>query len=390
MTKFISRFKSDVIYLEIVGSSDDVNLYLVEFIDLNTNIVEYSNYLKVNYWAKIDNILNKNVTIRVTFDNSILFERNQNEKYNKVFINIVSTALGDTIAWIPYADEYRKLHNVDVVVYTNHNYLFDKSYPNLIFTDVSDPNEIIDVDKRFKIDYGPELAIVDNVLNSKYWYIINRKYDNCVEFIDYRKHSLQSIACILLGLPDVEVVPKVNTTESKSKINGKYVTVAIQSTAQLKYWNNPFGWDSLFDYLGKNGYKIVLIDKHKIFGVPGSFNKAPKSKYVIDKTNSSFDDAINYIKYADMMITISSGLSWLSWAIGTPVIMISGFTKPFNEFNSNIIRIHDSSVCNGCWHDANVTFNPLDWNYCPKKNNFVCTKVIQPKTVIDAVKKFMK
>jgi len=90
------------------------------------------------------------------------------------------------------------------------------------------------------------------------------------------------------------------------------------------------------------------------------------------------------------MITISSGLAWLSWAVGTPVVMISGFTKPSNEFQSNNIRIHNDSVCNSCWNDKNVTFDASDWMYCPRKNDFVCSKVIQPKDVIDGVKKLMK
>ena len=147
----------------------------------------------------------------------------------------------------------------------------------------------------------------------------------------------------------------------------------------------------MFDFLARNGYKIVLIDKHKSFGTFGNYNQAPKNKNLIDRTGDRpLTERMIDIKYADMMITISSGLAWLAWAVGTPVVMISGFTKPWNEFKSNNIRIHNDTVCNGCWNDTNVRLNMLDWMCCPKNNDFVCSKAIQPKDVTDAIKKLMK
>ncbi|MBW3020073.1 autotransporter strand-loop-strand O-heptosyltransferase [Candidatus Woesearchaeota archaeon] len=391
MTQFVTKFKEDYALLRIVGDSEDLNSYIVEFINENNGKVEYSDTLKVNYWARLDNTSDKNITIRITSNNKIVFERNQNKKYNRVYVLIGSDALGDIIAWVPCVEEYRKTYNVDVVLYTKHKYLFDKAYSDIIFTDISNPDYINDVDKKFRIDYGPELYILNDKLTPEHWVDNNKKYDNAVESFDYRTISLQSIAKVVLGLPLTEVIPKINIPDSKPKIRGKYVVVAIQSTAQLKYWNNPFGWERVFDFLGRNGYKILLIDKYKSFGITGHFNRAPKSKYLIDKTGDiPLSDRIIDIKYADMMITISSGLAWLSWAVGTPVIMISGFTDPSNEFQSNIIRIHNKSVCNSCWNDTSIIYDSTDWMFCPRDNDFVCSKVIQPKDVTDAIKKLMK
>jgi len=70
--------------------------------------------------------------------------------------------------------------------------------------------------------------------------------------------------------------------------------------------------------------------------------------------------------------------------------MISGFTKPFNEFQRNNFRVFNSSVCNGCWHDSNITYNSFDWKFCPKNNDYVCSKAIQPKDVTDAIKKVIE
>jgi autotransporter strand-loop-strand O-heptosyltransferase len=389
MINFVTRFRDDYTFLNIVGDSDDRDFY-VEFIDLSTNEVKYSDMIKVNYWTQIDSTPEMCILIRVTSEDKIIFERKKTDKFNRVYVIIGSNSLGDNIAFVPCVEEYRKINNVEVILYTYHKNLFDKVYTDIIFTDISDSNYINDVDKKFRIDFGPELYMIDNVLSSEYWYADNKKYDNAIKTFDYRKYSLQSIANLILGIPDQEYVSKINIPEGETKIKGKYVVVAIQSTSQLKYWNNPFGWERLFDFLGRNGYKIVLIDKYKSFGILGHYNQAPKSKYVIDKTgNYPLSERITDIKYAKMMITISSGLAWVSWAVGTPVVLVSGFTKPWLEFKSNCTRIYNSNVCNGCWNDSNITFDASNWMFCPKNNDFICSKAIQPKDVIDGVKKYM-
>jgi len=390
MVEFITKFRDNVAFLEIKGE-DKGDKYFVEFIDLITNNIEYTTTIKVNYWAKLDNISDKNILIKITLNDEVVFERRQDHKFNKVYIRFGSDSLGDSVAWIPYVDEYRKVNNVEVVLYTFFNNLFDEAYPDIIFTTDSDANNFNDVDKKFNIDYGPELYRVNNVIASEEWYNNNKKYDNFVDYFDYRKISLQSIAPITLGLPIKEIVSKVNIPDVDRKIRSKYVVVAMQSTAQLKYWNNPFGWERLFSFLKRHNYKILIIDRYKSYGVRGNFNVAPKSKNVIDKTGDKpLSDRIIDIKYADMVITVSSGLAWVAWAVGTPVVMISGFTKPWNEFSSNNVRIHNSTVCNGCWNDPDIIFDASNWLFCPKNNDFICSKIIQPRDVIDAIKPLMK
>jgi len=291
------------------------------------------------------------------------------------YIRISSTSLGDTISWVPYAEEYRKKHNIKVYISTFWNDLFIKSFPNLRFIKPEDDNKYPFV-KRFLIDYYP-LTISDMDLNG---------FDN-FPMLDYRNLPIQLIAPNALGLPMIEIDGKIDEPERDSNVKGKYVVVALQSTAQLKYWNNPVGWERVFDYLKNNGYKIVVIDKEKSFGVSGYFNQAPKVRGLIDKTgNIDLSDRIVDIKNADMMITLSTGLAWMAWALNTPTIMISGFTKPWNEFKKNIKRIHNDAVCNGCWNDTSIKFDPHNWLYCPKDKDFICSKSIQPAEVIQAIK----
>ena len=44
-----------------------------------------------------------------------------------------SRALGDTLAWIPYVEEFGNIHGSKMIVSTFHNNLLEKQYPNIEF-----------------------------------------------------------------------------------------------------------------------------------------------------------------------------------------------------------------------------------------------------------------
>lgn len=155
------------------------------------------------------------------------------------------------------------------------------------------------------------------------------------------------------------------------KKRSKYVCIAEHGTAQSKYWNNPNGWQWTVDYLNRQGYKVIAISKEKT-----------KLNGVIDNTGDiSIEKRISMLQHADFFIGISSGMSWLAWAVGIPVIMISGHTKSWYEFSCN--RVHNDNVCNGCWH--NHQFDKGNWNWCPENKDFECTKMIGSDDVIQEI-----
>ena len=380
MVDFIYSF-NDGAFLEIKDVDDNYeqNEYYVEFIDQDNQNVEYKTTIRTNHWARADKKTYVNWLIKVKHKDNIVFEKKLNfttsVKNNTHYIRINSASLGDTISWIPYAEEYRVKHNVDVYISTYWNNLFKKSYSNLIFINSQDHVKF-KFDKKFIIDYYP-LIINDKILE---------QWDNYTA-VDYRTIPIQLIAPNILGLPLVEIDGEIDIPNKPRKIKGKYVVIAIQSTAQLKYWNNPNGWKDVFNYLKNNGYKIVLIDKYKRFGKGNYFNEIPKFNGVINKIgNIDLSDRIIDIKYADMIITISSGLAWVAWALNVPTVMISGFTKPWTEFKKNIKRIHNNNVCNGCWNDTSILFNMNEWLWCPHKKNFECSSSINSIEVIKAIK----
>jgi autotransporter strand-loop-strand O-heptosyltransferase len=90
-------------------------------------------------------------------------------------------------------------------------------------------------------------------------------------------------------------------------------------------------------------------------------------------------------------IGLSSGLSWLAWALDTPVIMIANFTDENHEFKCH--RVTNTNVCHGCWNDPQYTFDKGDWDWCPvhkgTDRQFECHTSITPDMVIEQIKKLL-
>ena len=69
-----------------------------------------------------------------------------------------------------------------------------------------------------------------------------------------------------------------------------------------------------------------------------------------DTGNKTFQERIDILKDCDFFIGLSSGVSWLAWCAKCPVVLISGFTNPYNEYYTPY-RVINPMVCHGCWND---------------------------------------
>ncbi len=112
---------------------------------------------------------------------------------------------------------------------------------------------------------------------------------------------------------------------------------------------------------------------------------------VEDETGDrSLAERVRWLKHADFFIGLSSGLSWLAWAAGTPVVMIAGFTLPTNEF-ATPYRIVNYHTCNSCWNDPHHRFDHHDFLWCPRHKNtprqFECTRLITADQVKQALQR---
>ena len=101
----------------------------------------------------------------------------------------------------------------------------------------------------------------------------------------------------------------------------------MQSTTQSKYWNNPTGWHEIVAFLKEAGYRVICIDQKRVHGTGLVWNHIPHGAE--DETGDQpLAERARWLKHAEFFVGLSSGLSWLAWAAGTPVVMISGFHAP--------------------------------------------------------------
>lgn len=278
----------------------------------------------------------------------------------KTLINFVTHSLGDNIAFSIYGDAYQKKYGGTVYVKTKWKDLFVSNNPNIFFVD---------------LDYSDTFDVTKDV-----------------HFV-FREGPMQKIACDALDLDYEEIIPLINTY-SKHSFNKKkkYVCISVHSTSQMKYWNNSVGWQKVVRYLKKLNYDVYVIDKDEMFGLKGKWNKIPDG--AINETgNYPIDYRIQQIKNCAFFIGLSSGLSWLAWALNKKVVMISGCTNQDNEFSKNCYRVINNNVCHGCLNDSsidNVNGILSHWMYCPRNKNFECSKEISFEMVKEKIDQCIK
>ena len=256
-----------------------------------------------------------------------------------VFIKIDAYALGDNIAWIPYVEEFRNKHNCIMICSTFFNDLFKDLYTNILFVE---PNTNID---NVYAQYYIGAQNDDNI-----------KYSNTIS----DKNSLQHTACNNLGLEPKELRPQLESVLFSRKNGKKYVCLSEFSSHESKQWKYPGGWQGVVNFITNQGYDVVVISKE-----PTSLEN------VINLTgNSHILNRAQTLLDAEFFIGVSSGLSWLSWAVGTHVVMISDVTPINHEFQSNITRI--------C---ANPNLEKVDYN---------AEEITDFNTVLDVISNLIK
>lgn len=336
----------------------------IKIFDKDKNELVYNSTLNSNMWSKVGTEYYKNWKVEIEYDNKKIIRELELTNKN-VIISMDSKSLGDTIAWFPYMEEFRKKHNCEVYCSTFHNYLFEKEYPKLHFIE---PGSTVDnIYTSYSIGWF-----------SPPWGGPKDKNPN-----DYRTIPLQQTATDILGLEYREIRPRIVVPDGKRPIPEKYVCIAHHSTASAKFWHYPNGWQKLVDYLNGKGFKVMVIQKEATHLNPRS---------IINETgNQPLTKRLNQLKHCEFFIGVGSGLSWLAWGAGKKSVMISGFSKPFCEFTEDNIRIHNPNVCNGCFNDNRFEFDRGDWDWCPVYKNtdkhFICTKSITPEYVIEQLEK---
>ena len=355
----------DGLFVEILGGPS--TQYKVQLINRMTDEVIYETTIANNCWVRSVAKYFVNWKVRITDNNSPFTHTYEQDLTNKrVYICFESSSLGDTLAWMPYVEEFRTHHSCEVICTTFRNALFKDQYPHITFVDPA--TEVHDLAALYRIGlFYAETGEPD--MGKHPYHPLTR--------------PLQRIASDVLGLPYREIrplLPNMNVVP-----DDKLITIAIHSTAQAKYWNNPTGWQEVVDWLKNRGYTVKLLSQEHD-GYMG--NKNPTG---IQYSSGSLESVMEELSKSRMFIGISSGLSWLSWAMGTPTVVISGFTDPITEMKGCIRITAPTSACSGCW--SRHKFNPGDWNWCPDHKGtprqFECSRNITAEMVIRELEKIL-
>jgi len=220
------------------------------------------------------------------------------------------------------------------------NTLFEKAYPNLKFLQ---PGMGVDnLYAQYKV------GCFDNDYN--------RNKNN------WREIPLQKVAADILGLDYSEIRTNVSVKGNFIRAGRKYVCISEHSTMCAKLWNYPGGWQEIVDYLNDIGYDVISVSR-----------EATALTKVVPINNRPIEEIADIIKIVNFLLVWVQDFSWLAWALRKKVVMISGFSDSFVEFQSDNYRVTaPPKACHGCFNDSKLVFD-RSWNWCPRNKDFECS-----------------
>jgi autotransporter strand-loop-strand O-heptosyltransferase len=290
----------------------------------------------------------------------------------EVMIQFPVGTLGDTIGWFPYALKFKDRHGCRLTCAISDKLipLFRDAYPDITFLTHEEVKP-----ERYYATYSMGLFFDDKDFN----------FQPC----DFRHVGLHRTAGYILGVDPAEMPPRILIPDRSRPIAEPYVVIATQSTTQAKYWNNPLGWHEVIDFLKQAGYRVICIDQKRVHGTGLVWNHIPNGAE--DQTGDRpLAERARWIAHSEFFIGLGSGLSWLAWCTGKPVVMISGFSHPLTEFYTPY-RVINYHACNSCWDDPKLRFDHNDFLWCPRLKDtprqFECTRLITSQQVITAIKR---
>ena len=351
--------------IEILGNQSGT--YKVQFIDKRLNEIRFETTITNNCWAKCNIEYFVDWKVVVWEGDKIYHEEEFNAEGKRVYIALDSKALGDTLAWVPYFEDFSNVHKCKVIASTFHNEFFKTQYPTIEFVT---PGDVV------------------NDLYAMYGLGLFYNEDGSVNYSknprDPKSVTMQQMGTDILGLVYREIKPKMKLPRVKK--DDKLITIAIHGTAQSKYWNNPTGWQEVVDWLNDRGYTVKLLSREDDGYMD---NKHPDG--IIKHPEGPITRVMEEMVKSKAFIGIGSGLSWLSWALGTKTVLISGFSYDWAEMEDCVRISAPKDMCSGCFN--RLKLDAGDWNWCPDhkgtNRQFECTKSITGEMVIKELEKFL-
>jgi autotransporter strand-loop-strand O-heptosyltransferase len=305
---------------------------------------------------------------------AIVFSHDYDAADQKVLISLPLGTLGDSLGWMPYAARFAAVHRCALTVALAERLipLFQDAYQDITFV----THEAVHVEEYYAT-YNIGLFFDDATFER--------------QPTDFRHVGLHRTAGYILGVDPDEEPARICISDKTRPIPERYVVIAVQASTHAKKWNNPFGWYEVIDFLKKEGYRVICIDRDRVHGAGNVWTHIPHG--VEDETGERpLVERARWLKHASAFIGASSGLAWLAWSVGCPVVLVSGFTHPTNEFHTEgrVINYH---ACNSCWNDVRHRFEHNDFLWCPRHKNtdraFECSRFITGRQVIESTKQVL-
>ena len=346
--------------------------YRVAFSDMDTGVYLYNAIIPPG--GMVTSIKKFFIRFRLEIyrkgGNEPIFTHEYDPTGRQVMIQLPVSTLGDPIGWFPYAVKFHRKYKCEVIAVLDERMIdiLKDQYP-----------EITMISAKETIKFKPYAC---------YYLGLFFRGNTSNQPSDFRYVGLHRTAGYILGVDPEEEAPKFNLSAPR-QIDDPYVCIAVQSSNQAKYWNNPSGWLDVVRFLRSNGYRVLCMDREAVYGWGTNFNVIPNGAEDLTG-NKSLQERIDIIKDSDFFVGLSSGLSWLAWGCQVPVVMISGLTHPLNEYN-NPYRVINYHTCNSCWNDMRIDFDHYDFLWCPRHKgtdrHFECTKMISSYQVIETIKR---
>lgn len=310
-------------------------------------------------------------------EETLIFSHDYDARGKRVLMKFAGAAMGDLLAWFPYAEAFREKHGCELYVLMEERYceILRAGYPEIHF--------LTPEDKR------PE-----DLYATYYVGLFAPWDDRNLQPTDWRVVGLQAHGAYLLGVEPKETRPRLLPSPQAAAIRPRepYVCIATQATAQCKYWNNAPGWMETVTYLKEAGYRVLCVDRERVT-VNGIFGNAIPYGAEDCTGDLTLQERVDLISGAAFFVGLASGLSWLAWGAGVPVVMIAGFTSPGTEF-STPYRVQQFQTCHSCGNDQRNEHVYGDFGFCPHHRGtdreFECTRCITADAVKNTIERLRK
>jgi autotransporter strand-loop-strand O-heptosyltransferase len=273
----------------------------------------------------------------------------------EILMHFDSFCLGDTICFSSFINPFLEYHKPKkVLISTFFPFLFQSTDPRYEFINANQKKEIV-VDKL--LDVGYDKNSLEDTLGGMFY--ATKK---------------------TMWLPQETKPGKCPVIPYKRNVIKNKITIAPESLKEIAQWNyfGNYGWQKVVDNivdLGFNVFNVSYENTMNLKNVKGIHG------------NKDIRISLFEILESRLFVGLSSGLAWLAWAYGVPVVMISGFTKEHNEFDC--YRVTNKFSCNGCFN----IFQNIQ-STCPlflgTERENECHRSITPQMIIDKINEVLK